>query len=138
MTQKLLPHIRNSPRGSIIFTASISGLVASPNSPVYATAKGGVVMLAQSLAVMLAPEGIRVNAICPGVTDTPMLPTFYGGKSMDEGDIRARVERYAESIPMGRVAGPKEMAAVVLFLASDASSYLTGAAIPVDGGLVAR
>lgn len=138
LTQKLLPPIRKAPGASIVFTSSTSGLVASPNSPVYATAKGAVIMFVKSLAVMLAPEGIRVNAICPGVTDTPMLPTFYGGKSLDEGDIRERVERYTEAIPMGRVARPEEMAAMVLFLASDASSYLTGAAIPVDGGLVAR
>lgn len=138
MTQKLLPHMRKAESGSIIFTSSTSGLVASPNSPVYATAKGAVIMFAKSLAVMLAPDRIRVNAICPGVTDTPMLPTFYGGTSLDEGDIRARVDSYVEAIPMGRVARPEEMAAVVLFLASNASSYLTGAAIPVDGGLVAR
>ena len=138
MTQRLLPLLKNSGNASIIFTSSTSGLVASLNSPVYSAAKGAIVMFAKSLAVLLAPDGIRANALCPGVTDTPMLPTFYGGKTMGEGDIQERVDTYVSAVPMARLAAPSEMATVVLFLASDASSFVTGAAIPVDGGLVAR
>ena len=138
MTQKLLPLLKRSGRASIIFTSSTSGLVASLNSPVYSAAKGAIIMFAKSLAVLLAPEGIRANALCPGVTDTPMLPTFYGGQSMAEGDIQERVDSYVQAVPMARLAEPAEMATVVLFLASDAASFVTGTAIPVDGGLVAR
>lgn len=138
MTERLLPLLRRSTSASVIFTSSTSGLVASPNSPTYAAAKGAVVQLMKSIAVLLAPEGIRANAICPGATDTPMLPTFYGAKDFNDPATRERLERYVASVPLGRLAGPGEIASVALFLASDASSYLTGAAIPVDGGFVAR
>lgn len=138
LTQKLMPLIKKSGNASIIFTSSTAGLVASLNSPVYSAAKGAIIMFAKSLAVLLAPNGIRVNALCPGVTDTPMLPKFYGGDAMDVGDIQERVDSYVSSVPLGRLADPAEMAGAVLFLASDAASFVTGVAIPVDGGLVAR
>lgn len=137
LTQKTLPLLRASGNASIIFTASTSGLVASPNSPTYAAAKGAVVMLAKSLAVLLAPDGIRANAICPGLTETPMLTKFYGS-DVRTPDIETRISGYLASVPLGRPAQPSEIAGTVLFLASDLSSYLTGAAIPVDGGLVAK
>ena len=138
LTQELLPALKRSGNASIIFTSSTAGLVASLNSPVYSAAKGAIIMFAKSLAVLLAPDGIRVNALCPGVTETPMLPGFYGGKSLDEGDIRQRLNSYVSLVPMARLAQPSEMASVVVFLASDAASFITGTAIPVDGGLVAR
>lgn len=137
ITQRLLPLLKASGKASIIYTASTSGLVASPNSPTYAAAKGAVVMLAKSVAVLLAPDGIRANAICPGVTETPMLSRFYGSEERTES-VQARIDTYLSSVPLGRVAQPEEIAGAVLFLASDLSSYLTGAAIPVDGGLVAK
>ena len=138
MTQQLLPLLKKSGNSSIIFTSSTAGLVASLNSPIYSAAKGAIIMYAKSLAVLLAKDGIRVNALCPGVTETPMLPGFYGGKSLDEGDIQQRVDSYVALVPMARLAQPSEMASVVLFLASDFASFITGTAIPVDGGLVAR
>jgi 3-oxoacyl-[acyl-carrier protein] reductase len=138
LTQQLLHMLKKSGSASIIFTSSTAGLVASLNSPIYSAAKGAVIQYAKSLAVLLAPDGIRVNALCPGVTDTPMLPGFYGGTSMDEGDIRSRVNSYVSLVPMSRLAKPEEMATVVLFLASDQASFITGIALPVDGGLVAR
>ena len=136
LTQRLLPLLRASGKASIIYTASTSGLVASPSSPTYSAAKGAVVMLAKSVALLLAPEGIRANAICPGITETPMLSRFYGSEELTE-DVQQRVDAYMSNVPLGRIAQPDEIAGTVLFLASDLSSYLTGAAIPVDGGLVA-
>jgi len=137
-TQRALPLLRRSPAASVIFTASVSGLVASPFSPVYAAAKGGVVLFMKSIAVLLGPERIRANAICPGPTDTPMLPSFFGAARDDDPEMRRRLERFLESVPLGRLAAAEEVADLALFLASDASSYLTGNAVPVDGGLLAR
>jgi len=92
----------------------------------------------KSSAVSLGPEGIRANAICPGPTDTPMLATFFGGASQDDPGVRERLDGYLATLPLRRVAQPAEVADVALFLASSASSYVTGLAVPVDGGYVAR
>ena len=138
LTQACLPLMRNSDGASIIFTASVSGLVASPFSPLYAAAKGGVVLFMKSVAVALGPLGIRANAICPGPTDTPMLATFFGGTSQDDPDVRAGLDSFVSMLPLRRIGQPAEVANVALFLASPASSYITGLAVPVDGGFVAR
>lgn len=138
VTQAALPLLRNSDGASIIFTASVSGLVASPFSPLYAAAKGGVVLFMKSIAVALGPEGIRANAICPGPTDTPMLATFFGGTSQEDPGVGERLDAYLAALPLRRVAQPAEVADVALFLAGPASSYVTGLAVPVDGGFTAR
>lgn len=138
VTQAALPLLRTSGSASVIFTASVSGLVASPFSPLYSAAKGGVVLFMKSIAVALGPDGIRANAICPGPTDTPMLATFFGGKSQDDPQVAERLEGYLATLPLRRVAQPTEVADVALWLASPASSYVTGLAVPVDGGFVAR
>ena len=138
MTQAALPLLEKSEGASVIFTASVSGLVASPFSPLYAAAKGGVVLFMKSIAVSLGPIGIRANAICPGPTDTPMLATFFGGTSQDEPGVREKLDAYLSTLPLRRVGRTAEVADVALFLASNMSSYLTGLAIPVDGGFVAR
>jgi NAD(P)-dependent dehydrogenase (short-subunit alcohol dehydrogenase family) len=138
LTQAALPLLRRSDAASILFTASVSGLVASPFSPLYAAAKGGVVLFMKSIAVALGPEGIRANAICPGPTDTPMLATFFGGTSQDDPGVQQKLGRFLQMLPLGRVGQPSEVADVALFLASPASSYLTGLALPVDGGFIAR
>lgn len=138
MTQGALPLLERSGNASIIFTSSVSGLVASPFSPLYAAAKGGVILFMKSVAVALGPKGIRANAICPGPTDTPMLATFFGGTSQDEPPVREKLDAYLSSLPLGRVGTTAEVADVALFLASDMSSYVTGLAIPVDGGFIAR
>jgi NAD(P)-dependent dehydrogenase (short-subunit alcohol dehydrogenase family) len=130
-----VPLLRAAGGGSIIFTASISGLHGSPLSPLYSMTKGGVVLLAKSLALQLAPEGIRVNAVCPGATDTPMLPQFFGRLPQEEASRRRAA--YEATIPLRRIARPEEIAAAALFLASDLSSYVTGHALPVDGGVSA-
>ncbi|WP_159081667.1 SDR family NAD(P)-dependent oxidoreductase [Nocardioides sediminis] len=141
VASRALPLLRQAEgRGSVIFTASATGLVGSPYSPLYSMAKGGVVMLAKALAVHTAADGVRANAICPGPIDTPMLPRFFGregtaGESGLDDELRGFL---ASSVPMGRAGQPEEIASVALFLASDDSSFVTGVALPVDGGITAR
>jgi len=134
MTQAALPYLEKSDHASLIYTASIAGLVASPNSPLYSALKGGVVQYAKSIAYSQGPNGIRANVICPGTTDTPMLPSFF---SKDKAEAEAGMARFLEKVPLRRIGQPDEVAQLALFLAGDASSYLTGVAIPVDGGYVA-
>ncbi len=123
-------------KGSIIFTASVSGVVGSPFSPLYSMTKGGMVLFMKSLAVQLGPEGIRANAILPAMIDTPMLPQFLGREhGADITDLR---DSYLKGVPMGRMADPSEVAGAAAFLASDDASWVTGVALPVDGGFLAR
>jgi NAD(P)-dependent dehydrogenase (short-subunit alcohol dehydrogenase family) len=123
-------------KGSVIFTASVSGIVGSPLSPLYSMTKGGIVLLMRSLALKLAPDGIRVNAICPGPIGTPMLSQFFG---RDTGaDVSDLVDSFTANIPLGRRGLPEEIASAALFLASDEASYITGVALPVDGGYLAK
>jgi NAD(P)-dependent dehydrogenase (short-subunit alcohol dehydrogenase family) len=135
VTQAILPLMRSSGEGgSIIYTASAAGLVGSFTTPLYTLTKAGLIGLAKSLCVVLAPDKIRVNAVCPGPVDTPMLPGFLGKSAELAGDV---ADVYASRVPLRRVAQADEIAAAILFLASDASSYITGAALPVDGGYTA-
>ena len=135
VTQTFLPMIRRSGRGgSVIYTSSAAGLVGSYTTPLYSLTKAGLIGLTKSLCTVLAPEGIRVNAVCPGPVNTPMLPGFLA-KAADESASVAEV--YASRVPLGRVAEPEEIAQAVLFLASDAASFVTGVALPVDGGYTA-
>ena len=132
-TQRLLPLLRRSASASIIFTASVSGLVASPYRLTYSASKGAVVLFMKSTAVMLGPEGIRANAICPGPINTPaFLPSF------EEEGVNETYEEFLKAVPLRRPGEPDEVAHVALFLASDASRFMTGVAVPVDGGYVAR
>jgi len=136
LTQLALPLMRKTGKGaSVIFTASAAGLVASRTTPLYTLTKSGLVGLAKVLAVHLADDAIRVNAVCPGPVRTPMLPGFMQ-RGEDAADEVA--ELYASRVPLGRVAEADEIANAVVFLASDASSYITGVALPVDGGYVAQ
>ena len=136
-TKYALPLLRAADgKGSIIFTSSVSGEVGSPFSPLYSMTKGGIVLLMKSLAVRLGPEGIRSNAILPAMIETPMLSQFFG---RDNGaDIEDLKEKYKSSVPMGRAAAPSEVAGVAAFLASDDASWVTGVALPVDGGFLAK
>ncbi len=130
-------HIRKRGGGSVILTASISGLVGSMLSPLYSAGKFGVVGLGKSLSLRYGPEQIRVNVICPGLTDTPMLPGFMGRGATPEQAAETQ-KRFIGMIPLGRVASPEDIAHTALFLASDESAYITGVAIPVDGGFTAK
>ncbi|MBM4763665.1 glucose 1-dehydrogenase [Bacillus sp. B15-48] len=122
--------------GSIIYTASIGGLVASPFSPVYSAAKGAVINLVRSLAVRLGKDQIRVNAICPGTTETPMLKQFLTLSENDDFEENKRA--LLRNIPLGRTAHPIDIAHAALYLASDESSFVSGINLPVDGGYIAK
>ena len=130
-------HIRKRGGGSVILTASISGIVGSQLSPLYSAGKFGVVGLGKSLALRYGPEQIRVNVICPGLTQTPMLRSFMGRNATDEQAAETQ-QRMTGMIPLGRVASPEDIANAALFLASDESAYITGLALPVDGGFTAK
>ncbi|MCB1739532.1 MAG: SDR family oxidoreductase [Gammaproteobacteria bacterium] len=139
-TEAAIPHLRARGGGSLLFTASTSGLIGSANSPVYSTVKFGVVGFVKSLCLRLAAEKIRVNAVCPGPIDTPMLRVFV--KRPDEQakagmDAEQLVQTRGGQTPMKRFGRPEEVANAALFLLSDEASFVTGAALPVDGGFTA-
>lgn len=115
--------------GSIINMSSVAGLVGFPTLSIYSASKTAVLGLTRTAAIEYGREGIRVNAVCPGGVLTPLASEFMG-----EGDHRFWAERHA----LGRFAQPEEIANVVAFLASDEASFITGAAIPVDGGMTAQ
>lgn len=128
-----IPHMRRQGGGTILFTSSIGGVIASGRSPAYAATKGGLITLAKALAKMLARDNIRVNSICPGATETGMNDAVMGFPQTDEERRKAKADSL-RPIPLGRYARPEEIANVVLFLASDESSFVTGAAYLADGG----
>jgi NAD(P)-dependent dehydrogenase (short-subunit alcohol dehydrogenase family) len=121
-------------RGSCTFVASNKGLVAQRGSPVYVATKGAAVQLARALALDWAPDGIRVNALCPGLVQTDMLRSFAQAQADPE---TAWAELLAEQ-PLGRLARPEECADAVFWLASAAASFVSGVALPVDGGFTAQ
>jgi NAD(P)-dependent dehydrogenase (short-subunit alcohol dehydrogenase family) len=123
-------------KASIIYTSSTAGVTGSPFSPLYSMTKGGIVVYMKAVAVKLGPAGIRSNAICPAMIDTPMLSQFFG---REEGaDIDDLKGKFMQNVPLNRSARPEEMAAAAAFLASDDASWVTGVALPVDGGLLAK
>lgn len=132
LTQQLLPLLRKSTGASIIVTASTAGLSGGALLPSYAVSKGGVIQFVRSAALLLAEEGVRVNAICPGATDTASMR-----RDVENGIVQGTMEQVAASVPMKRMAQPEDIANTALFLASDASRYVTGTFIPVDGGATA-
>jgi 3-oxoacyl-[acyl-carrier protein] reductase len=139
MTRAALPHLRRSagrnPAGaSLIYTSSLQGLKAKPNFSLYTVAKHGIVGLVRSLALELAPQNIRVNALCPTVVATPMLEAFLPGMAADHEEA---MKRFRATIPLARMPEPEDVAAAALFLASDEARMITGVALPVDGGQMA-
>ncbi|MHB8670793.1 MAG: SDR family oxidoreductase [Acidimicrobiales bacterium] len=126
-----IPAMLAAGRGAIVNTASGAGLVGFPGLPAYVASKHGVVGLTKSAALEYAKAGIRINAVCPGSTRTPMLEGFMGGD--------AGIERMlASGAPLGRLGRPEEIAEAVVWLCSDAASFVVGLALPVDGGAVPR
>ena len=133
-TKYAIPHFLAAGDGRIVNIASTYGLIGAPKAPAYCASKGAIINLTRQLAVDYGPDGIRVNAICPGYIDTGL---GRRGPTLSEEDFAAATavrERAAARQPLGRQAQPAEVAAVALFLASDAASFMTGSIVPVDGG----
>jgi meso-butanediol dehydrogenase/(S,S)-butanediol dehydrogenase/diacetyl reductase len=148
----VLPALRKQGGGAIINTASISGLAGDYGLAAYNAAKAGLVNLTRSAALEFARYRIRVNCICPGGIETPLLGSLLGtnepvphwipaagpARSAPSAEERQRFrERFAKAHPLGRLGTPEEIAAVACFLASDDASFITGAAIVADGGMIA-
>jgi NAD(P)-dependent dehydrogenase (short-subunit alcohol dehydrogenase family) len=128
----VLPGMIERRSGSIITMSSNGGLIGRPGDPIYNASKHALIGLTRSLAVAYAHLGIRVNAVCPGPIDTPMLRSL-----VPEGEFDQRVPALVASTPAARVGRADEVAQAVVFLGSDESAFITGAAIPVDGGKAA-
>jgi len=122
----VVPHMIKTGKGAIINTASINAFRAVNSGDAYCVSKAAIVGLTRQMALHYGKYNIRVNAICPGAVDTPIIKGLDAAKA-----------RFCEVSPLGRVASPQDLADVVLFLASDKSSMITGAMIPVDGGMMA-
>lgn len=136
-TGAAIPHMRRAGGGSVVFTASTAGLVGASVSPIYSAAKFAVVGMAKSLALRYAAEKIRVNVVCPGPIETPMFPQFFDPNASREIAAEAQAKTVA-AIPLGRMGQAIEVAHAALWLASDEASFVTGAALAVDGGFTAR
>jgi len=133
MSRLAVPLMARGGGGVIINTASVWGLVGGPRAAAYCASKGAVVLLTKAMAIDHGADNVRVNCICPGDTDTPMLRNEAGmlGEPMD------RHMAQAADVPLRRVARPEEIAQAALYLAGDASSFVSGAPLIVDGGFVA-
>lgn len=129
----VIPYMIEAGGGSIVNTGSINSFMATKNEVAYHSSKGGVLMLTRATALDYANRNIRVNCICPGAIETPLLETLLNEFPNPE-EIRAEmIKRH----PVNRIGVPEEVANLALFLASDDSSFVTGTAIPVDGGILA-
>lgn len=130
MSKFAIPAMRSSGGGTIINMSSGWGLVGGAKAAAYCASKGAVVLLTKAMAVDCGPDGIRVNCLCPGDTDTPLLRDEARQLGASESSFLADAARR----PLGRVGSPQDIARAALFLASDASSYITGTTLVVDGG----
>ncbi len=136
MSRSAMPVIRASgPGGSVINIASVQGVQSMPRVPSYAASKGGLLSLTRNMALDYAPEGIRVNAICPGTMDSEMV---RASARAEGGDLDATLQRYGAFHPLGRLGQPEDVAEAALFLASERSSFITGSYLTVDGGFLAQ
>ena len=134
-TKYVIPSMVRRKRGAIVNVASDSGLVGTAGSSVYCASKGGMVLFTKAVALDHAKDGIRVNAVCPGEVETPMLDRDAEASGLG---YREYYKRLVAPIPMKRAAKPEEIAKAILFLASDEVPFMTGAALSVDGGATAQ
>jgi len=136
MSKFALPHIRRSAsHGSVINISSVQGVQSMPKVPAYAASKGGMLSLTRNMALDYAPEGIRVNAICPGTIDTDMV---RASALAEGGDLEQTLVKYGSFHPLGRMGLPEDVAQAALFLASERASFMTGSSLAVDGGMLAQ
>ncbi len=131
----VLPHMVKRGRGSIINMSSVQAIANQARVAAYATSKGGMMALTRSIAIDFGRAGIRANAVCPGCIDAPM--THFSASETAPGREADMIRQWGESQPLGRVGRPEEVAEMVAFLASDRSSFCSGAEYKVDGGLLA-
>ncbi len=131
-----IPHLRKAAGASIINQASVAGLVGVGGMAAYGAAKGALVALTRSMAVDLAPMGIRVNVVCPGTVHTPLIEPLL--RQRGGGDLERGMRMTTVKYPIGRLGKPEEIAQAALFLASDDASFVTGSVWAVDGGMTAQ
>ena len=135
MSKFAIPQMRLRGGGVIVNMASVQGLQSMKKVPAYAASKGGILSLTRNLALDFAADNIRVLAICPGGVDTPLQQEAFEASGGDVAELRAKLGR---AHPLGRTAGPEEIANVLVFLVSDRASFMTGEYVCVDGGINAR
>jgi len=133
LSRTAMPHLLLT-EGNIVNIASDWGLKGGKNAAAYCASKGGIVLLTKAMALDHARDGVRVNAVCPGDVDTPMLAAEAEEQELEWEEY---LEQVSEASPNGRVGEPEEVAALTLFLASSAAAHITGTAIPIDGGSTA-
>jgi len=136
VSRAVLPHMIAARRGSIVNMGSNLGLVGTRGAAAYAASKGAIVQLTRAMALDHAGDGIRVNCVCPGTIETPLVARQRLGRT--EEQERQAVERIKQRFPLGRIGEPGEVASVVAFLASDLASFITGAMYSIDGGYTAQ
>lgn len=134
MAKYAVPRFRAAGGRVVVNIASVQGLQSMPQVPAYAASKGGLLSLTQSMALDYAGEGIRVVAVCPGTIDSELVRT---GARREGGDLNLALQRYGSLHPIGRIGQPVDAAEAVVFLAGPRASFITGASLNVDGGLMA-
>jgi NAD(P)-dependent dehydrogenase (short-subunit alcohol dehydrogenase family) len=132
-SKSAFPFLRRT-RGSIVNISSVQGIANTPNCSIYAGTKAGILGLTRGMAVDFAEFGVRVNAVCPGPVNTGMMESYLAGQPDPAAELGAMIR----SVPLHRIAEPAEIAAAVWFLASAEAAYITGVALPVDGGCLAK
>jgi NAD(P)-dependent dehydrogenase (short-subunit alcohol dehydrogenase family) len=133
ISKEVAPHMRRAGGGSIVNIASVVGLIGARNRAAYGASKGAVIALTKCMAMDFGPDKIRVNCICPGIVETEMVVDFINKAPDPDAARKQRLEVH----PIGRFGKPEDIANCVVYLASDESSWVTGAAFPVDGGYIA-